>query len=134
MLAWKLLAAFGAGSSGALVNSLAVWICGLVGLTPLLGARITPALTVAWVSPRLFYGGLWALLLLLPGLPKDPLRRAALVSLAPTLYQLFKVFPQAGAGMAGLHLGPGTPLAVVVFNLVWAVVAQRILAGQGVSR
>ncbi|EPR42126.1 hypothetical protein dsx2_2913 [Desulfovibrio sp. X2] len=110
-----------AGVFGGLVNSLAVWGFGALGITPLLGADIAPPLTTAWLLPRLFFGGLWGLLFLSSWPRGREWARGALFSIAPTLYMLFKVFPQLGKGVMGLALGPATPLWVVFFNLVWGV-------------
>ena len=57
---------FAAGCWGALWNSLAVWVFGALGIAPALGVHIAPALTPAFLYPRLVWGGLWGLLFLLP--------------------------------------------------------------------
>jgi hypothetical protein len=47
-----------------------------------------------------------------------------LLSLGPTLVQLFIVFPlKADKGVMGLDLGVFTPLFVIFFNAVWGLVA-----------
>jgi hypothetical protein len=47
-----------------------------------------------------------------------------LLSLGPTLVQLFIVFPlKADKGVMGLDLGVFTPLVVIFFNAVWGLVA-----------
>ena len=84
---------FVAGCWGALWNSLAVWLFGLLGIALALGVHIAPALTPAFLYPKLVWGGLWGLLFLLPmGRWSFP-ARGLLFSLAPTLVQLFVVFP-----------------------------------------
>ena len=107
---------FVAGCWGALWNSLAVWLSGYLG--------IAPALTPAFLYPRLVWGGLWGLLFLLPmGRWSFP-ARGLLFSLAPTLVQLFLVFPlKAHKGVLGLQLGYLTPLLVVFYNAVWGYAA-----------
>ena len=49
---------FVAGCWGALWNSLAVWLGGYLGIAPALGVHIAPALTPAFLHPRLVWGGL----------------------------------------------------------------------------
>jgi hypothetical protein len=47
-----------------------------------------------------------------------------LLSIGPTLVQLFVVFPLlTPTGTAGLGLGSLTPVFVVVFNAIWGVAA-----------
>ena len=123
-LARSLSLAFSAGALGGLANSLAVWAFGALGITQAVGVAIAPALTAAWLYPRIVWGGLWGLLLVLP-LSFDWFRRGLVLSLAPSAVQLFVVFPLvAGKGTLGLELGPATPVLVLVFNAVWGVVAS----------
>jgi hypothetical protein len=109
-----------AGCWGALLNSLAVWLFGLLGIAPALGVQIAPPLTPAFLYPRLVWGGLWGLLFLAP-LPRWSFpARGLLFSLAPTLMQLFLVFPvMAHKGVLGLQLGYLTPVMVVFYNAIW---------------
>ena len=113
---------FVAGCWGALWNSLAVWLFGLLGIAPALGVHIAPPLTTAFLYPRLIWGGIWGLLFLLPmGRWSFP-TRGLLFSLAPTLMQLFLVFPvMAHKGLLGLQLGYLTPLMVVFYNAIWGL-------------
>ncbi|HIK17020.1 MAG TPA: hypothetical protein IGS53_17275 [Leptolyngbyaceae cyanobacterium M33_DOE_097] len=117
--------AFSAGAFGGLVNSLTVWLFGLIGITPLFGVKIAPALTPAWLYPRLVWGGLWGLLFLLPihYLIRKPLWFYGLLfSLLPSLVQLLLVFPvKDSKGLFGLALGGLTPLFVLLFNAVWGI-------------
>jgi hypothetical protein len=111
---------FVAGGWGALLNSLAVWLFGVLGVAPALGVQIAPALTPAFLYPRLVWGGLWGLLFLLPmGRWSFP-ARGLIFSLGPTLAQLCLVFPlMAHKGVLGLQLGYLTPLLVVFYNAIW---------------
>jgi hypothetical protein len=115
---------FMAGCWGALWNSLAVWLFGLLGIAAALGVHLAPPLTPAFLYPRLVWGGLWGLLFLVPlGRWSFP-ARGLLFSLAPTLVQLFLVFPVvAQKGVLGLQLGYLTPCLVVFYNAVWGYVA-----------
>jgi hypothetical protein len=123
-IARSLTLAFGAGCIGALANSLAVWLLGTYGITQGFGVRIAPSLTTGWLYPRLVWGGIWGFLLLFPILRSRAFARGLLISLGPTLVQLFVVFPRAGQGLMGLSLGNLTPIAVLVFNAVWGVAAS----------
>jgi hypothetical protein len=111
---------FVAGCWGALLNSLAVWSFGVLGIAPALGVHIAPALTTAFLYPRLVWGGLWGFLFLIPLGRRSFPARGLFFSLGPTLVQLCLVFPvMAHKGVLGLQLGYLTPLLVVFYNAIW---------------
>ena len=115
---------FAAGVLGGLANSLTVWLFGAVGLNQLLGVALAPALTPTWLYPRLVWGGLWGWLFLLPFPKLTYPSRGIIFSLAPSLVQIFVVFPlKAQKGVGGLEMGYLTPLLVLFFNAVWGLVA-----------
>ncbi len=119
---------FAAGVLGGLANSLTVWLFGAVGLSQLLGVALAPKLTPAWLYPRLVWGGLWGWLFLLPIPRLTYPSRGCLLSLGPSLVQLFVVFPlQAHKGVGGIELGYLTPLLVLFFNAVWGLVTAMWL-------
>ncbi|MBF2028518.1 MAG: hypothetical protein IGS48_17435 [Oscillatoriales cyanobacterium C42_A2020_001] len=98
---------------------------GAIGITGLLGVKIAPAFTPAWLYPRIVWGGLWGFLFLL-SLPflarKSAWIQGLVLSLVPSLVQLLLVFPvKDGKGFLGLGLGLLTPLFVLLFNAVWGV-------------
>ncbi|MCU0599361.1 MAG: hypothetical protein MUE70_08920 [Desulfobacterales bacterium] len=118
----KLLICFAAGCLGALVNSVAVWAGGEYGIARQFNVAISPALTPAWLYPRIVWGGIWGLLFVVPWLNSKPITKGAILSLFPTLVQLLVVFPiQAKKGYFGLMLGAYTPIFVVVYNLIWGL-------------
>lgn len=120
----KLTRFFAAGCLGGLINSLAVWLFGLLGITTALDVSIAPEFTPSWLYPRIVWGGLWGFLFFLPGLTYKPFLKGLLLSIGPTLVQLFIVFPlQAQKGMMGLELGNLTPVFVIIFNAIWGIVA-----------
>lgn len=120
----KLSLMFAAGCFGGLLNSLAVWICGELGITAALGVKIAPKLSAPWLYPRLVWGGIWGVLFLLPLMKRQFIARGLLFSLGPTLVQLFVVFPmKANKGIMGLDLGMLTPAFVIVFNAIWGLSA-----------
>ncbi len=101
-IAKQLTLFYTAGSLGALANSLAVWLFGLLGITKALGVTIAPELTPTWLYPRIVWGGLWGILFLIPNLPHHPITKGLLLSLGPIIIQLFVVFPlKAQKGIMG---------------------------------
>ncbi|MDX2440418.1 MAG: hypothetical protein QNK40_07670 [Desulfobacterales bacterium] len=121
----KALIFFAAGCLGAFANSVVVWLFGDFGITKSLGVSISPALTASWLYPRIVWGGIWGWLFFLPLLNSKPLAKGTILSLFPTIVQLFIVFPyKAHKGVAGMDLGVLTPVFVFVFNWVWGVVTS----------
>lgn len=124
-LAKKLSLVFAAGCLGGLLNSLAVWIFGEVGITSAFGVKIAPQLSALWLYPRIVWGGLWGFLFLLPFMRNRFIYRGLLFSLGPTIVQLLIIFPmKANKGVMGLDLGLLTPLAVFVFNAIWGLTSS----------
>jgi hypothetical protein len=120
----KLLICFAAGCLGALANSFAVWAFGEYGITKQFGVAMAPALKLAWLYPRIVWGGIWWLLFVLPFLSAKPITKGAVISIFPTLVQLLVIFPlKAGKGYFGMDLGMYTPVFVTFFNLIWGIVA-----------
>jgi hypothetical protein len=130
---------FCAGLLGGLVNSAAVWFFGRIGLTRLLGVALAPEWTLAWLYPRLVWGGLWGLAYFFsvagPRSQNQWIRKGLWISLLPTAFQLFYVFPnQTPHGPMGLGMGTLTPGLVLAFNAIWGVFTgffARILWGRG---
>lgn len=115
----KLSLVFASGCFGALVNSTALWHFGRAGITAELGVKLAPAFTPSWLYPRLVWGVLWGFLFLLPVAQNRPFQQGLLLSLGPTIVQLFVVFPyQLNKGTMGLDLGTLTPVFVLFFNAV----------------
>ena len=120
----KLSLYFSAGALGGLTNSAAIWLAGMTGFTAYLHVKIAPAWTLPWLYPRIVWGGIWGLIFLLPIAKSRVLTRGVLLSLGPTLVQLFWVFPfKAHVGYLGLELGYLTPLFVFLFNAIWGITA-----------
>jgi len=118
----KITLVFAAGCLGALLNSLAVWLGGELGITSGFGVKMAPTLSPQWLYPRIVWGGIWGFLFLLPLMRARILSRGLILSLGPTLVQLFVVFPlNAHKGVMGLDLGSLTPLFVIFFNAIWGV-------------
>ncbi len=125
-MSWFLILSltFTAGAFGGLANALVVWFFGYKGLSQMIGVNIAPKLSTALIYSKAVWGGLWGLLFAVALQPDLLFLKAALISLAPTAVQLMYVFPKdPAAGMYGLKLGRLTPLAVIFFNLIWALAA-----------
>ena len=124
----NLLIVFSAGCAGGLANSIIVWLFGLMGITKLLGVSIAPALTPAWLYPRIVWGGIWGILFLLTLFGQQIVTKAFIYSLGPTIVQLFIVFPfKAKKGFMGIELGTITPLFVILFNFVWGITTAVLI-------
>jgi len=119
----KLLIFFAAGCLGALANSIALWLLGHLGITHTMNVSMAPELTPPWLYPRIVWGGIWGFTFVLPFLDSRLLAKGSLLSLLPTLVQLFIVFPfKAHKGIAGLELGLLTPVLVIFLNWIWGFV------------
>jgi hypothetical protein len=118
----KISLAFAAGCMGGLLNSMVLWFFGAQGINQFLGVKLAPELTPAFLYPRLVWGGLWGFLFLFSWRSQKIYQLGLIYSLAPTLMQLFLVFPyRLNMGFLGLQLGQFTPLLVVFFNAVWGL-------------
>lgn len=89
-----------------------------------------PFSAVYWIK-HLIWGGVFGLLFAVPVLPRWPSwLRGLLVGLghaAGTLLIVNPVFDQSDIGFLGLGVGPGFPVIVIVFNLIWGLLAGVIL-------
>jgi len=120
----KISGAFTGGALGAFVDSFNIWILGKAGITAMLGIGLKPEFTPSWLYPRLVWGGIWMLLLLLPIWKKRDILRGCAFSLVPSAMMLFMVFPEMGKGMLGLGFGALTPVLVIILNFIYGIVAS----------
>ncbi len=124
----KLTVVFSSGCVGGLANGLAVWFSGAIGITAALDVQIAPALTPPYVYQKVVWGGIWGILLLLPMLRDSIWFRGFVLSLGPTIVQLFIVFPiRLNKGLMGSELGVLTPLFVLIYNAIWGMGAASWL-------
>lgn len=124
----KLLLFFAAGCVGGLANSLVVWQFGTSGVTSHFSVAIAPAFSPAWLYPRIVWGGLWALLFALPFLQSKLFLKGSILSIFPSLVQLFIIFPyKSHKGIAGLELGLLTPVFVIFFNWIWGIASAATI-------
>ena len=87
-----------------------------------MGVTLAPDFSTALLYPKLVWGGIWGLLFLLPLFAKNYFIQGLVLSLFPSLMQLFVIFPNLGQGYLGFSLGILTPIFVLIFNAVWGVV------------
>jgi len=120
----KISGAFAGGALGAFVDSFNIWFMGKVGISDLLRVGMKPEFTPAWLYPRMVWGGIWALLLLLPFWKQRQMLRGCAFSLIPSAMMLFMVFPSMGKGLFGLDFGTLTPVVVVGLNCIYGIVAS----------
>ena len=130
----RVSACFTGGVFGGLLASVGAWMAGRYGWTAALGVTIAPEWDAAWIFPRLLWSGLWGLVFVPDVGGASIFWRGLLLSLGPTLVQLFILYPdQDGAGLAGLGLGAWTPLVVLLTNALWGwgtAVWVRLAAGE----
>ena len=112
---------FAAGSLGGLLKGLTSWLFGTLGLNALLGSQFAPMLTPFWVYQHMVWGGLWALLFLLPLRGLSYVSLGIIYSLPQTLISLLVMMPQMHRGILGLRLGYATPVLVLLFGFVWGI-------------
>ncbi|MBA3003903.1 MAG: hypothetical protein FP813_08640 [Desulfurivibrio sp.] len=120
----KISGAFTGGALGALIDSVNIWGLGQAGITGWLGIGLRPQFTSSWLYPRLVWGGLWAMLLIIPFLRQKTAMRGILMSLVPTTMMLVMVFPEMGMGLLGLKAGLLTPLLVLLLNFIYGMAAS----------
>ncbi len=129
---------FCAGLLAAIVSTVFAWLCSHYGLNGLAGVNLTTSLSATSLYPRMIWGGVWGLAFALTVIHlrtrKHWVRKGMVVSLAPTLYQLFVIYPyQTPYGPLGIELGLLIPLFIFIFNLVWGIFAgffARLLWGR----
>ena len=124
----KLLIYFSAGCAGGLAYSIAVSFFGDLGITSALGVSFHHSLTPGWVYSRIVWGGIWGLLFFLPLSQSNLFLKGTILSLLPTAFQLFVVFPLlSNHSIAGLDLGLLTPVVVLFFNWLWGIATALTL-------
>ena len=119
----KVSGAFTGGAIGGLVDSIAIWVLGKLGITGLLGVTMRPDFTAPWLYRRMVWGGIWMLLLLLPLWQNRTVLRGCLFSLFPSAMMLFIVLPSMGKGLLGIGFGTLTPMVVIGLNFIYGIVA-----------
>ena len=112
---------FAAGCVGGLAKGIAAWFCGAIGLNALLGSQFAPQLSSQWAYSHMVWGGIWALLFLLPIRGWSLYSLGIIYSLPQSLISLVFMFPKMNRGLLGLQLGYSTPVLVIFFGFVWGL-------------
>ncbi len=129
----RLAMAYFAGAVGALVASLALWLTAGAELSGE-AAALVPGLSWSWLERRLLWGSLFGM-----GYPLvrrrgfTPVRSGLVLSLLPSVVQLFLLMPLNDQGFLGLSLGGITPLLVLASNALWGWALARIMISAGHS-
>jgi hypothetical protein len=117
---------YAAGSVGGLLVGLAGWIVGSSGIPDLMGVAVKLALDKATIYRLMVWGGIWALIFLLP-LGIRPLWLKALIyTMAPVLTLLLVIVPARGGQMLLLDRGALAPLYVYLINTPWGFAAAYL--------
>jgi len=118
----KLLIFFSAGCSGGFAYSIVVSSFGDFGITSALGVSFHHGLSPGWLYSRIVWGGIWGILFFLPLSQSNLFLKGTILSLLPTAFQLFAVFPLfSNHSIGGIDLGFLTPVVILFFNWVWGV-------------
>lgn len=113
---------YAAGCIGGLAHLVTLWGFTRYGITSVLGVTLPFPWAPSVLYPRIVWGGLWALLFLLRLFPGSIFQRALLLSLIPSAFELFVVFPfMADEGILGWKLGVWSPFFVVLANMMWGI-------------
>ena len=120
----KISCAFTGGIIGALCESIIIWLLSHAGVSAMIGISLKPKFTTDWLYPRLIWGGLWALLLVLPILKTKTALRGIIFSLLPSAITLCIILPEMGKGMWGLRYGTLTPVLIVISGFIYGMIAS----------
>ncbi len=71
------------------------------------------------------WGGIWAILLVIPK-PKGVLIRGSILGIIVILFNFIILFPAKGYGLFGIHAPLQIVLMNIVFNYLWGVIAALI--------
>lgn len=112
---------FAAGCFGGLAKAMAAWLFGVLGLNALVGSQFAPQMGSQWIYSHMVWGGIWALLFLLPLKALSYYSRGVIYSLGQTLVALLFVFPKMNKGLLALQMGYATPVLILLFGVVWGV-------------
>src|SRR5262245_29313368 len=127
---------YAAGALAALVTSVLLWVAVRARLGAICDVELAKlfagVLDPRGLGWRVLEGSLYALafpLARMRGL--SPVRAGLLVSLLPTLRELFLQLPGAGYGMLGVQLGALTPVVVLAANALWGWILGQLSVRAG---
>jgi len=116
---------FAAGALAGFVTTILIWIASQSGAFLILGVPLVFDLTPGWIYQRVVWGGLWGFVFLVPVFVSWPgWRRGLILGMGPAAATLLVFNPiKDGIGLFGLGLGAMMPIIVIVFSLLWGVIA-----------
>lgn len=120
----QLALCFAAGAAGGLVKTLVAWSCARYGWDAHFATHFPSVLRHALVYARVVWGGLWALLFLLPVARGAWWQAGLLWGLVVTVVQ-WLVLPLLSHG--ALHLAALPVLWALLLNFVWGLVTALLL-------
>lgn len=120
---------FGAGVLGAFARTLAFWLMAFSGLSAAIGFPFSASLSPESLYPRLVWGGLWALLFLLPVPRKVWWLRGLFFSLVPSLVWLVQT--HLSHALDTLLADGKVFLTVLAGNAIWGLITAWIREGPG---
>lgn len=115
---------FAAGAAGAVAKGLLVWLCSYSSLSAPLGSYLANALYPLGFYQRVVWGGLYALLFLLPPARSSLLMSGLLWGCVVSLLQLV-ILPLLQH--AGLHWSLTLLLSTLLLNGIWGVATALLL-------
>ncbi len=90
----KIVLALVAGFIGGLAKSLGLWGSGVRGISSALGLKMTPALSLPCLAPRLVQGTLWGLAFGPPFWKFSSYKKGMVIAMAQTMVMLVIIFPK----------------------------------------
>jgi hypothetical protein len=128
----RIAVSYFAGALAAIVSAVCLWLAARAGLLTMLGVALAPKITWPWLSHRILWGGIWGLgYPLVARMRYRPVRAGLMLSLAPSLAQLFYFFPRDQHSLLGVDLGPLTPIVVLGVNAIWGWALARVVLATG---
>lgn len=112
---------YASGTLGAFVASFLLIFLSSSQLLNAVGITLAPSFTLAYLAPKLVWGGLWGFLFLVPIPFRFSIFGIFFMALLPAFFQLFVVYPQwEHAGWLGIRHGWAMPFLTYFYWLVWA--------------
>ena len=126
------------GAVAGLIQSVLLIVVNEIGITEALmgGLKYNIPLGLNWLLyPRMVWGGLWGLCFLIPLLVmRRQWQRGLLIGVLPAVATWVVFNPLEGHGLLGLGIHPLHPVIVLVFGVLWGLLAGVLLDLTGARR
>lgn len=123
----ELSIAFAAGALGGFILTVILWMESHYGIDQSLHIRL-PDITghhfVLMIYKMMTWGGIWALLLLIPYAPSKWFLRGIVFSLIPSFVMFLYFAPESGMGYFAFDAGYLMPLQILLLNALWGIIAS----------